>query len=359
MRHLPRCGVALVLLSGGFLAAALSLPLWAAEAQPAESLSAHFAKGEVQYDNQWVSIDNLFKDYLNARSLLQGAADKVNASRAKVMEVQRRITELKNDAATAERPTRVAMGKARAKRSEYNKALEAKPPRQPTLLQVPPAPRQPAYSSRSSSGSYSSGTSGYDDQQERYDQARRNWQAQADAINRQNDQAKKDYQDKLREYTKAKNEATKELPKVEASIKQCEGKLEQSASDVQAKVAPLIEESKAANDTVTTLQAQSQMAEKRVKNIADAIRGAPDAVRFQHGVIEWEGTFSTFAELEKLYTGTQTEIDRVREQLKEETTKAGQPFPPNWRHPQLDRMDALKAILDKAKAGSAAAKPAA
>lgn len=359
MRHHPMFGLAISLLAGGVLMAAACGPLWAAEGQAAEDPEAHYAKGEVKYGDQWVSIDTLFRNYLDARGLLQGAADKVTAAREKQQDVQRRITQLKSDAAAAERPTRVEFGKARNKQREYNKALDAKPPQRPTHLQTPPQPRQPASSSSRGSSSYSGTGTGYDDQYDRYQQQLRVWQAQADAINRQNAEADKEYQQKMRDYKKAQDEAKKELPKVETAIKNCEAKLGQFASDLQTKQAPIIEEAKATNDDISTLQMQTQMAEKRVKNIADTMRGAPDSVRYQHGIVEWEGTFYTLAELDKLYTDTQAEINRLREQLKEETIKAGQPFPPGWRHPQQDRMDSLKAVLDKAKAVRPAAKPAA
>jgi len=41
--------------------------------------------------------------------------------------------------------------------------------------------------------------------------------------------------------------------------------------------------------------------------------------------------------------------------LKAEAVAGGPPMPADWRHPQQDRMDALKALIAKAKAAQAVA----
>lgn len=362
MPHRPIAGCALVLVAGLFLILVPASAARGEEAQPAATPESHQAKGEVKYGDSWVSIDTLFKNYLTSRTELQGLNSTVDAARAKLMELQRRLSQMKGDAAAAERPTRAEFAKARNKQRDYKRALDAKPPQKPVLQQLPPQPRQPATRSRSSRSSrYGSGSSDYyDGADQQYDDAVRAWEARADAIKRQNDAAMQKYKQEMDEYKKNLAEAQKALPKIEATIKDCEAKLDESAKALDTRQAPLLEDVKKANEEVLGIQAQVTAVGTRVKNMADAIRGAPESVRYQHGVVEWEGLFYTKGELEKLHTDTQAEIDRVREKLKEESAKSNQPLPPGWRHPQQDRMDALKAILDKVKdAGGTTAKAAA
>jgi hypothetical protein len=324
--------------------------------------AAPTAKGEAKYGDAWVTLEDLFKDYLAARTELQGWTAKVDAAREKLNAIQRRLNTMKTESAAAERPIRVELGKANNKRREYNKALSQKQPQKPVLLALPPPPRQtmPSTSTRRyGSSSYGGSSSSYDTDSS-YQNAVRDWEARCDVIKRQNDQATQKYQREMAEYKKEQEEAKKELPKIEATIKACEAKLEASAKELETKQAPTVEEAKAANEEVATIQRQMLALETRLKNLTDALKASSETLRHQHGIVEWEGLFYTAAELEKLCTDTQAEISKVHEQLAAEAAKSGQPLPPNWRHPQQDRMDALKAILDKVKAVQASApKPAA
>jgi predicted nucleic acid-binding Zn-ribbon protein len=388
MQHRQMAGCALVLVAALFLATAPTSSAWGAEATPptapaaapaptpalapaatpaptaaaapAATPGADQAKGDVKYGDKWVPLETLFKDYVASRTELEGVNAKLTAAREKLMACQRRMTQMKNDGATADRPARADLAKARVKRSEYKKALDAKPPQKPTLQALPPQPRQPLTRSRSS-GRYSStgalDTNDAADQQ--YDQAMRIWENRSDIIKRQNDVLTKKYQQDLTEYKQNLNTANKELPKVEATIKTCDDKLDVSAKDLDAKLAPVLEEVKKDNEEVLGIQAQAAAVETRVKNMVEAIRSAPETVRFQHGIVEWEGLFYSRTELEKIYADTQAGIDNVREKLKAETAQSGQPFPAAWRHPQQDRMDALKALLDRVKAAGTPAKIAA
>ena len=376
-RRITDC--ALVLVAALFLTTASTSSAWGADATPpaapaaapaptpapaaaapAATPGAAQAQGDVKYGDKWVPLETLFKDYVASRTELEDVNAKLAAAREKLMACQRRLTQMKNDAATADRPTRAELAKARTKRSEYKKALDAKPPQKPALQPLPPQPRQPMARSRSS-GRYSStgalDTNDAADQQ--YDQAMRVWENRSDIIKRQNDALTKQYQQDLTEYKQNLNEANKQMPKIEAAIKTCDDKLDVSAKDLDAKLGPVLEEVKKNNEEVLGIQAQAAAVETRVKNMVEAIRSAPEAVRFQHGIVEWEGLFYSRAELEKIYADTQAGIDSVREKLKAESAQSSQPFPAAWRHPQQDRMDALKALLDKVRAAGTPAKIAA
>ena len=315
-----------------------------------EETTSISSKGKVRYGDKLVSLDALFKDYQFSRIELQNVNVKLTEARVKLMECQKRLSQLKTDVDTVARPTRADLARAKNKQREYKKMLDAKAPTKPTLQQLPPQPRQSNIRNRSS-GRYSV-TGGYDNNdsaQQQYDQAMRNWENQCDVIKRQNDTLTQKYNQDLLEYKKNQAEANKELPKVEILIKTCEDKLVVFTKDLESKLTPMLEEVKKDNEEVLGIQAQFIAIETRVKNMVDVIRNVPDEIRFQYNIIEWEGLFYSRVELEKIYTDTQKEINDVCEKLKSEAEKSGQSLPKDWKHPSQERMDVLKILLDKIK----------
>lgn len=302
---------------------------------PASSVTdeEHFAKGEVQFDNQWVPIDDLFKDYQAARTQLQGLNAQVDATRIRMGELQHQLNEMKNQSAVQERLIRVEMAKAKAKQREYQKVLNAKAPTPPQLTPLPPQPAQTNYTNRWGNTT---------DPQE-------GWRRACDAIKAQNDQLIQKFKQELDAYKKTQDEAKKEMPKIQTTIKQDEDQLKKIADDLETQQAPHADAFKAVSGEMGGLLRQTTALETRIQNMAAAMRAAPETVRFARGIVEWEGVFYPLADLEKLYADTQAEINRVNQQMKAEADAAGRPLPANWRHPQQDRMDALKALLDRVR----------
>ena len=310
----------------------------------------HWAKDEVKYNNAWVSIDKLFQDYLAAKAELDPLGDKTAAGRDAAGAIQFQMNNMKNESVLAERPTRNELLKANTKRREVAKAAEALEPQKPRLQPIPPQPRN--YSANVHS-QYSSSRGSSSNQ---YDDLLQRWQQQADAIRRANDTATKKYQTDLAQWKKARDDAQNQLPKIDADIKTLEQKLQQFAADLTTKQAPLMEKSKATNEEILGIGRQVSAVETRIQGMVEALQASPEALRLEHGICAWEGGFSPLADLDKLYETTQADINRVHAQLKAEAQQAGRPFPENWRHPQQDRMDALNALVTKAKATIAAAK---
>jgi len=293
----------------------------------------HFAKGEVQFDNRWMPIEDLFKDYQAARAEVPGLNSQVDAQRVRMGELQHQLNEMKNQSAVQERPIRADLAKAKAKQREYQKALNAKAPTPPQLTPMPPQPAQT---------NYTTNRYGNTDPQEE-------WRRACAAIKAQNDQLIQQYRQALDAYKKTQDEAKKEMPKVQATIKQDEDQLKKIADDLETQQAPIADKFKAASDEMGAILRQASALEARIQSMAAAMRAAPETVRFARGIVEWEGVFYPLADLEKLYADTQAEINRVNQQMKAEADAAGRPLPANWRHPQQDRMDALKALLDRVR----------
>jgi hypothetical protein len=337
------------------------LPPDAPPAAPVANDPEHLAKGEIRCGDAWVPIDKVFKDYQAVLAEMTGQQDKVNAARTKIAELQYQLTAMKNDMAIAERPIRTEMGKAKGQQRDFNRAMDVQPPQKPVLRPMPPAPRRTSYSTGTGSGGGSYGAwgggsgGGYNSGNNAYDNDLQNWQRTCQILKQQNDQLTQRYNQDYGEWKKKQDDAKKEMPKLNATIKDCDAKLDRSQADLAVKQAPTLEKVKAANEEALAMGRQTAATEFRLKMLADALRAAPELMRFRHNIVEWDAVFHPLSDLERTLADTQGEVNRVRDQMTSEAAAAGRTFDPKWRHPQQDRLDALKSLIDKAKAAQAKA----
>jgi len=321
----------------------------AAAVDPAQVAAEHHAKGEVLHGKEWVPVDTLFKDYRRARAELEAAKDRSDHVKDRLATVTREMTQIKSEVKETERPVRAELGKARNALRGYNRILKKSAPIKPTLAEVPPAPKRPSGYNNSNrrNNDYDNSNSGRSSTDDRYDDRMREWQRQASFIKQANDQKSKKYQEEMAEYKQQQAEAKSEVPKLEAKIKECAAKLGEVAEDLDAKTAPTRGKSDSMTEDALAQDRRVDVIETRVLNMAGSLRASPEPLRLKHGIVEFEDIFYSAPELKATYTKTQAEIDRVRDQLKAESDKAGIPFPDAWRHPQQDRMDAMKTLVEK------------
>jgi chromosome segregation ATPase len=305
----------------------------------------HFAKGEVRFGDDWVGIEKLFKDYQAAKADRQAIQVKVDAARSRQADAQRQVNTAKADFDKVNQPTKAALAKNKSREKELQKLIDAKEPVKPTLKPVPAAPPRPA-------SSYNGGYGGSYNSQDmtRYNDAMQ----EIYNIQKENTAAMQKYQQDLAAYKKSVADSKKEMVTVSTAVKQGEADMAKADDAFKSQQAPLLDKLKTATDAVTAVNNEASVADDRIKLIASALHEAPEKLRFKYGILEWQGSFSTLADLEKLFTTTQSEIDRVTAQMKKEAEDAGQTFPADWRHPQQESMDALKDLLAKAKAAQAA-----
>jgi DNA repair exonuclease SbcCD ATPase subunit len=313
----------------------------AAPAGPVLSAEEHYAKGEVLFAGAWVPIDNLFKNYLAAQVELQPLDAQAKAAREDIAAIQSQMNIMKNDSLQGDLPSRKDMSKQMAKRRDLTKDAEAPAPVKPRLQQIPQQPRNFAANMHSQ---YSNSSSN------QYDQMQQDWQRQADLINQANAAVTRKYQQDQAEWKKNKDDAERELPKIDQAIKDLQGKISQNAAALTTKQAPLMEKIKAANEEAQAIARRIEAVQARIRGMAEALKAAPETLRFKHGIIDWDDAFRPLADLEKQLSQKQAEIERVCQQMKAEATAAGRPLADNWRHPQQDRMDALRALIARAKA---------
>ena len=310
------------------------------EVEPPESAreEAHPAKGEVRYDETWTPITQVFEAYREARAKMGELVEQGRPVRGALTGLNRKINKLRGEALAKKRPLRADLSKARAKKRKAARVLDIRPPREPRYRPAPTEPKQSRYPNEGE-----------------YDDAVRRYRREAKRVREYNEGLKQKYERNLEAYNKMRAEAKKAVQESETTIADCEKQVEAVQQELSETQRPLLEERKRLNAEITTLTNQARALITRADALADAMRSAPEDVRFRLGIIEWEGKFYTLEELEALHAETQAEIDRTREQLKEQAKLAGRDFPEDWRHPQQDRMDALKALIERAKAARGAA----
>jgi DNA repair exonuclease SbcCD ATPase subunit len=313
----------------------------AAEQAPAPPSAAANEAATVVYRDQRMSIADLFKEYGKIHKDLDEVAEKEKVARGRLEELQRQQAQGRKDLATEQAPVRADLGKARAEEKEARRALSERAPARPRLLPLPPRPAV-----RSSSSN-----SGTDSSQDAYYR----WQVECQRVNQQNQQAEKRYQQDMAEYKAKQAKAQAALDKVLDKIKALLAKLDQMEKDADAKQPEVVAALKTVNGEILSCGREETVVNTRLEEAIKALRTVPESVRLKAGIIEWEGALHELDDLEALHTQLQGEIDRVRAQLKAEAEKTGLPFADDWRHPQQDRMDGLKALIDKAKAARAGA----
>jgi len=322
-------GVAAIVLAPAVLARAQAplIPVTEDEAR------RHYPKGEVLYQNQWVSIDDLFRQYQVVRAEMKDLLEKAKAATDAVTEANSKVTGVRGDLRSTETPLRRQMALARGKMREANRALSARPPAKPLLKALPGKPRRSSYSDR-------------DD----YDDAVDKWERDVAGVKRDNERRAEEYKIDLEKHREAQAKANEDLAGAEAEIKDAEAQLAEVEREFEKRAAPFIEERDAANAEVTTLKHQAQVLITRAAEMENAMRAAPESLLLARGIVEWEKAFRLLEDLEKLHADTQAEIDRVRAELENQVRELGRELPADWKHPEQDRMDALKALLQKARA---------
>jgi myosin heavy subunit len=328
-------------------AAEAAPPAAASDSPIGPDAEAHYAKGEALYDGKWMPIQKLFEKYRQDYDRLQYIKKHGSDSQEQLNELQREMAALRGEERKAEQPIRRELGLARQGLRKYNNILRQKPPAKPRLQDLPPPPPRPR---RNSSRNYSGNDSYGRSRDDSYQRARRQWQQTCDQIKRHNEMKTERYQREMKEYQEKQSEAKAELPKLEAKARELMKQLEEIDKEYDNKAAPTRQRSENVVEQVRAHGRRVDVIAHDVEQMADALRAVPEKVRARKGIVEFEGAFHSAETLQHQYKEQQSEVDRVREKLQADCEQMGLPFPEDWRHPQQNRLDKMKALIEKVKA---------
>ena len=303
-----------------------------------EDPAAHYAKGEVKYGGVWMSLAELFQNYRQVHVEMEKLLEESKKAQFALNDLNRQINALRSENDNSKRPVRTDMAKAVADRRKAEAALRARPPTEPRYE------REPSQPSRVQSSSDSSRD------------ARDDWRREVRRIRMKNAALKREYGKRFAEYQKAKAEANSVIQAAQAKVAECRKQLAELDKQLEDAQAPALAKRLQRNDEIQSLRRQAQALLLRAQTMEQAMHEAPETVLFRSRIVEWDGKFYLLDELRLLYAETQGEIDRVRDQLREDAHLAGRSFPDDWRHPQQDKIDALKVLIERAEKEAAAAR---
>jgi len=310
----------------------------AEDAIPSEDAAPHYAKGEVKYGEAWIPLAELFQNYRQVHAEMEKLVEEGKKAQSALDDLNRQIYTLRGENENSMRPIRTDMAKAVADRRKAEADLRAQPPAEPRYEREPPQPPRVRYSSDS------------------HRDAMYDWMREASRIRQQNASLKREYDKHLADYQKTKAEANSVIQAAQAKVAECQKQLAELDKKLEDAMAPVLAKRLQMNDEIQSLGRQAHALIARAQAMEQAMREAPETVLFRSRIVEWDGKFYLLDELRALYAETQGEIDRVRDQLREDARIAGRSFPDDWRHPQQDRIDALKALIERAEKEAVAAR---
>jgi hypothetical protein len=320
-------GLTLAALAGGARAEV------APAAEPDPQAEGRYRQGQVRFDGEWITVEQLFEKYRATQGDMADLLERGrNVSRG-LDEFNYELHKIRGTYRDKEQPIRRQMAQARADMREANRALRARPPAKPRKVSPPSRPNRSFYS---------------DDDD--YERARDRWEDEKERVDRENEQREEEYRKRLAEYREAKDKAEEQIRKAEDVIEECEAELEALEKQQAEEEAPWIEKRQEVVDNVNSLKREASALIARAGVMEDEFRSVPEEALFKAGVVEWKGTFHTVEQLEAHLAESQAEIDRIRDDLKAQAERAGRSFPEDWRHPKQDELDALAALLERAKA---------
>ena len=336
------------LMPAAFAAAAAPPAPTATSAAPAGGAltdAQHYALGEVQFNKKWVPIDTLFKDYQAARRPLKDLSDQGEAPRRTPDQVSEALNRAKVESSAQEKDVRAELNKARDVQIQTSRVLAVPPPQKPAPQPFPPEP--PATGTVSYYNRVTNTTRTID-----YAPIHAAWERQRDAIAKTNQEVKDAYNKALAEHEQKHNEAQQKRDAATATIKECGEKLAQIAADLKTKQREI--QAGAVPSAEEPQKLDPQLADLRLKieAMTTALGRAPEDLRLKHGILEWKGVFYSPDEIRQLVSDLEADAAKAQEKAKADAADAHLPTPETWRYAQQEDMDALKGLLDKAKAAA-------
>jgi len=302
----PTRSVRLVLLIAA-VGLAWPMSLRAADAEEA----ARPVPEEFLSENQAVPIESLFQDYVGAREDVRRLGEERDAEQDRLSDLEQQIRQIQMQYTAEVRPLRSELSLARAKLAACDRVLAEREPRRPVV--------------------------GID-------------------VNAGNKVVQQRYNRALGAFRRRRDQAKKAKPDLEQRISQLEAQLATIDARLPSEQTPLLVELRALREKQNDLAQQVGAAMSRAGALADALRRTPEDQRLRRGICEWEDTFYSVDELRRILDDLKAEIDRDRAELKAKVEADGRTLPEDWRHPQQDRIDALKALIERVEKGAAAAR---
>jgi hypothetical protein len=302
-----------------------------------EAEQEHLTKGELLYGSKWVHISDLFDEYSQGRKEGQIIIDKGRTVIGRLQELQKQVLGARAAEEAKERTTREEFNRARLRQAECKRTLAYALPAEPKPSPVPAEPEASAYAD----------TDAFNKAHKDWDQKR----AAADRdLRRRQDQYEKDVQ-RIRQN---QAQAAKDSKTADETAAKCEAALQTMQAEFQTAQEPLLRQHAAVSQEAQTIGRQANVLLSRMTIMGNILRKAPEGLRLQCGILEWEGLFRPPSDIQSIYDNLKTEIEQARQKAKADASAQGHSLATDWHHPREKDLEKLRVMIERCQAAQAA-----
>jgi hypothetical protein len=299
-------------------------------APPAEI--PHPQPGEVKFANQWVDVSDLFRRHRQAKQDFATLLDQKKTAFEQLANIAKTVAGITSDYIKNSQPVRNEKAQADTQVLQAQRTLAQGQPVQPANA---PEPTQPNRGWFRDNGAY--------------DQAVNAWRNRADQVRRDNEARQQQYTRQLQQWKDDQAKARQTLPDAKAKSEACAAQLKDLSDARQAAEKEPLAQRRKLLDEQAARDVQAQALALKIEALRDTILTCPESQRLQRGIVEYRNELYTPEEFQAAYDKVKAEIEASRQAALAQL-KPGESLPATWEHSTQDEADAMKAVLDRAKA---------
>ncbi|MFO8014600.1 MAG: hypothetical protein R6X20_14985, partial [Phycisphaerae bacterium] len=285
-------------------------------------------------------LADLFKRYQRLRTQHKAYLAQRKAANARVSDVTKSLAEITAEYRQDKQAVERVLKAAKTVRAAAARVLAMPPPRRPRLQSLPSRPNPAFYESAFA-----------------YDLALENWARDCARIRQNNELLIQEYEASLRRYEARRRQAASDLRAANAKVAECEQALADLLKARQSAQTPLKTERHDLTEGTRDADAEARKLVRNLEATTEAIRGIPEKIRLEHGVLEWQNEFYSLAEIEQIHGALLQETKAVRDGADAGTEPGTDPAARSSSRPKRAEADALKRLIEKAKAAQARSVP--
>jgi len=284
-------------------------------------------------------LTELFKRYRSLRDQHEAYLEQRKAAKARVSDVTKSLAEITGKYRRNKQAVERVLNAAKAAKTAAARVLAMPPPRRPRLQPLPSRPNPALYESTFA-----------------YEVALDNWARECSQIKQNNELLIREYEASLRQHEVRRNQAGRNLQTANAKIAECKEALAALLKKRQNAERPLKTKRHELTEGTRDADAEARKLVRKLKATAEAIRGISETIRLEHGVVEWKNKFYSLTEIEQMYSALSKEIKADRDAVEFQIGPEDIGNHSTGHHKQ-EETDALKGLIEKAKAAQAGSVP--
>jgi len=319
--------------------AAMLLPAWLAPApvfgqasDVIDSIQAeqeHLSKGELLYGSKWVHISDLFDEYTQGRREGQIIIDKGRAIIGRLQELRKQVLDARAAEEAKERSTREEYNRARMRQSECKRILASVMPLEPKPSPVPAEPEASAFPDTDA-----------------FNKAHKDWEQKRAAADRDFRRRQEQYEKDVQRIRQNQAQAVKDAKAADEAVAKAEAAFQAMQTQFQTAQEPLLRQHAATSQEAQTIGRQANTLLNRMTVMGNIFRKAPEGLRLQYGILEWDGLFRPLSDIQAMYQNLKNEIEQARQKAKADASAQSHSLAVDWHHPREKDLETLRLMIE-------------